>query len=145
MILLVTLGLILIGVLIGGAGMRRAGQIARRIVGPWRPGVGVGALVCLFAAAALASRGALVEAAALAVVGGFLAMAARLRRPGRPVAPSDGMSVQEARRILGVGPEAEPSAIEAAYRRLMQRAHPDLGGTSGLAAQLNAARAALMK
>ena len=55
------------------------------------------------------------------------------------------MSVEEARRILGVGPEAAPSTIEAAYRRLMQRAHPDLGGTVGLATQLNAARAALMK
>ena len=78
MILLLTLGLILIGVLIGGAGMRRAGQFARRIAGPWRPGIGVGALICLFAAAALASRGALIEAAALAAIGFFLALGARL-------------------------------------------------------------------
>jgi hypothetical protein len=145
MILLLTLGLILTGVLVGAAGMKRAGRFARRIVGPWRPGVGVGALICLFSAAALASRGALIEAAALAVVGSVLAMGARLRRPAKAVASADGMSVHEARRILGVGPEAESSVIEAAYRRLMQRAHPDLGGTSGLAAQLNAARAALMK
>jgi hypothetical protein len=145
MILLLTLGLILIGVLIGGAGMRRAGQFARRIVGPWRPGIGVGALICLFAAAALASRGAVIEAVALAAVGCLLLMGARFRRRSKTSSVTGEMSVDEARRILGVGPEAEPPVIEAAYRRLMQRAHPDLGGTSGLAAQLNAARAALTK
>jgi hypothetical protein len=145
MIVLLTLGLVLIGVLIGGAGMRRAGQFARRIVGPWRPGIGVGALICLFGAAALASRGAVIEAVALAVVGVFLALGARLRRPAKTVSRDSGMSVDDARRILGVGPEAEPSAIDAAYRRLMRRAHPDLGGTSGLAAQLNAARETLSR
>lgn len=50
------------------------------------------------------------------------------------------MSLAEARALLGVEPAASQAEIEAAYRRLMQRAHPDHGGTTGLAAQLNAAR-----
>ena len=36
-------------------------------------------------------------------------------------------------------------AFEAAYNRLMRMAHPDKGGTSGLAAQLNAARDRLLE
>ena len=50
------------------------------------------------------------------------------------------MSAHEARAVLGVEDGATRADIETAYRRLMQRAHPDHGGTSGLAAQLNAAR-----
>jgi curved DNA-binding protein CbpA len=55
------------------------------------------------------------------------------------------MSKADARSILGVGPEASREEVEAAYRRLMQRAHPDRGGSAGLAAQLNAARDRLLK
>lgn len=146
MILLLAIGLILIGVIIGGAGVRRFGALARRVTGPWRPGVGVGALLCLFSAAALAVRGAEMEGAVLAVLGLALAVGAR-RRSSKSLQskPDFGMSVDEARRILGVDAGADQSAVEAAYRRLMQRAHPDLGGTSGLAAQLNAAREALIR
>ena len=52
---------------------------------------------------------------------------------------------QEARSILGVGPDASEADIQAAYGRLMRLAHPDKGGTDGLAAQLNAARDRLLK
>ena len=55
------------------------------------------------------------------------------------------MRPDEARSILGVGAEANAVEIEAAYRRLMLRAHPDHGGSTGLAAQLNAARDRLLK
>jgi DnaJ-domain-containing protein 1 len=59
----------------------------------------------------------------------------------KPRSSSGGvMSPQEARDILGVDAAASRPEIEAAYRRLMQRAHPDHGGSSGLAAQLNVAR-----
>ena len=58
---------------------------------------------------------------------------------------SDVMSVAQARAILGVGQGAASAEIEAAYRRLMLRAHPDQGGSAGLAAQLNAARDRLLK
>jgi curved DNA-binding protein CbpA len=55
------------------------------------------------------------------------------------------MSLSEARSILGVGPEATPEEVQAAYTRLMRMAHPDKGGTTGLAVQLNAARDRLLE
>ena len=141
--LIIILALLIVGGLIGAAGLKQMGRITRRIVGPWRPGVGVTALICLFAAIALSVRGALAEALVLGVFGLVLAVAARRRTPSTP--PKAGMGADEARRILGVDPNADRATIEAAYRRLMQRAHPDLGGTSGLAAQLNAARETLKR
>ena len=51
----------------------------------------------------------------------------------------------EARSILGVPADASQDEIKEAYARLMRMAHPDKGGTSGLAAQLNAARDRLLK
>ena len=55
------------------------------------------------------------------------------------------MPLEQARALLGVGADATPAEVNAAWRRLMGRAHPDQGGTEGLAAQLNAARDALLK
>jgi curved DNA-binding protein CbpA len=43
-----------------------------------------------------------------------------------------------------VGPDASKAEIQAAYSRLIRLAHPDKGGTAGLAAQLNAARDRLL-
>jgi hypothetical protein len=74
---------------------------------------------------------------------GGASTAAGAAPPPRPE-PS-GMSAADARSILGVGPEATVEDIRAAYSRLMQRAHPDKGGSAGLAAQLNAARDRLLK
>jgi hypothetical protein len=145
---LVILALVLIGVVMGAAGMRRIGALARRVTGPWRPGVAILALISFLGAGALIVRGAEIEGGVLAAVGLLLAMTARRRAAARtqPSTPhsSHRMSVDEARRMLGVAPTASAVEIEAAFRRLMQRAHPDLGGTSGLAAQLNAAREALI-
>jgi len=53
------------------------------------------------------------------------------------------MSRADAASMLGIAECAERDEIEAAYRRLMFRVHPDQGGAAGLAAQLNAARAVL--
>ena len=62
-------------------------------------------------------------------------------RPAR----SDGrMSREEAAELLGVAPDAEREEILAAHRRLMQRLHPDRGGTDYLAARLNEARDRLL-
>ena len=150
---LVIIALVLLGVVIGGAGMRRMGLLARRVTGPWRPGVAILGLISFLGAGALIVRGAEIEGAILAAVGLLLAMVARRRAPmsRRPAAAqgpapstSGRMSPDEARRMLGVEPGAGAAEIEAAFRRLMQRAHPDLGGTSGLAAQLNAARETLI-
>ena len=54
------------------------------------------------------------------------------------------MDLAEARAMLGVSDSAGREEIEAAYRRLMKRVHPDHGGAPGLAIQLNAARARLL-
>ena len=70
-----------------------------------------------------------------------LGLAVSTRRTG-VMPPSKGatMSETEARSILGVGANATVEDVQAAYSRLMRLAHPDKGGTDGLAAQLNAAR-----
>jgi hypothetical protein len=79
----------------------------------------------------------------------FVGLSAWLAQTARPAkaasqAEHQGMSLQEARAILGVDETAGRSEIEAAYRRLMRRAHPDHGGSTGLATQLNAARDRLL-
>jgi curved DNA-binding protein CbpA len=72
-------------------------------------------------------------------------MTARQRPVVRRVRESGGgPSLAEARSILGVGPQASRAEIQAAYARLIRMAHPDKGGTAGLAAQLNAARDRLL-
>ena len=82
----------------------------------------------------------------LIVVGLWLAMSARGQGAGAGAAPrSSAMSEKDARSILGVGPEATREEIQAAYTRLMRRAHPDAGGSAGLASQLNAARDRLIR
>jgi lysylphosphatidylglycerol synthetase-like protein (DUF2156 family) len=61
-----------------------------------------------------------------------------------PRAAPTGMTDQKARALLGVGAQASVQEIQAAYLRLIRTVHPDRGGTSGLAAELNAARARLL-
>ena len=65
------------------------------------------------------------------------------RRRGPPPA-SDGMNADEARAVLGVGSDATREEIVQAHRRLMQRLHPDRGGSDYLAAKLNAAKDLLL-
>ncbi len=55
------------------------------------------------------------------------------------------MSPAEAYQILGLSPGATPVEIQAAYRRLIQRLHPDHGGSAYLATQLNQARDLLLR
>jgi len=54
------------------------------------------------------------------------------------------MTEQEARDILGVGPDATPDDIRAAHRRLMLSNHPDHGGSTWIAARINQARDVLL-
>jgi hypothetical protein len=146
MSLLLVLALLVIGAMLGGAGLRRLGALTRRITGPWRPGVGVLSLICIIGALALAARGAELWAGLLILGGLGFALAARRRpRPKPEEAQGAGaMTRREAARILGVPIDAAPEAVEEAYRRLIRRIHPDLGGSEGLAAQLNAARAVML-
>ncbi|ATE63334.1 molecular chaperone DnaJ [Rhizorhabdus dicambivorans] len=54
------------------------------------------------------------------------------------------MDVEEARRVLGVEPGADPDAIRNAHRRLVAKVHPDQGGSAELASRVNAARDILL-
>lgn len=112
----------------------------------WRFIPGVLAIVAFAAAGYVGIRGAWGSAIVLVVVG--LGLAASTRRTGMASVPRPGkepMSLSEARNILGVEEGASRAEIQAAYTRLMRMAHPDKGGTAGLAAQLNAARERLLR
>jgi len=125
-------------------GLGRGQKILKRR--EWRLLSGALAIAAFAAAAYVGLRGGWEIAVVLVVLGLWMVTTARVNGP-RAVAPheSSGMSEEDARSILGVGADATPDEIQAAYTRLMRRAHPDQGGTTGLAVQLNAARDRLLK
>jgi hypothetical protein len=64
---------------------------------------------------------------------------------GLGVAPGSGaMTKEEAYKILGLEAGAAATDVRKAHRRLMQRLHPDIGGTSFLAARINEAKDVLL-
>jgi len=67
-------------------------------------------------------------------------------RNTRQAAASDGaMSEDEAYEILGLKKGASREDLVRAHRMLMKKLHPDLGGTTDLAARVNEARDILMR
>lgn len=137
----------LIWLVVGGIALwalvRLGRQTERPGRGHWRVSATVIAAALLGGGALALARGAWLIGAALVAAGLYLVFASRLRAVVRSAEP--GMSVKEARDTLGVSPDATAGQINAAWKRLMARAHPDQGGTQGLAARLNAARDRLLK
>lgn len=64
---------------------------------------------------------------------------------GLGVTPGPGaMTKEEAYKVLGLEAGAAAADVRKAHRRLMQRLHPDVGGTSFLAARINEAKDVLL-
>lgn len=63
----------------------------------------------------------------------------------RAMAAGGTMTVADAARLLEVAPDADPAVIVEAHKRLIAKVHPDAGGTSHLAAQVNQARDTLLR
>lgn len=123
-------------------------RLGRQTEGPkrghWRISATILGAVLWAGAVLAATHGAFLATVSLLAVGGYLIFASRIRPASARVIATD-LSDAEARSILGVAPGASEEAVNAAWRRLMARAHPDQGGTEGLAARLNAARDCLLK
>lgn len=72
----------------------------------------------------------------------------RFRRAPPPppaAAASTTLSERDAREVLGLGLSPSREDIIEAHRRLMQKVHPDLGGSNYLARQLNEAKKVLLE
>lgn len=66
-------------------------------------------------------------------------------RPKPAARPEHRLGEDEARAVLGVGPDADAEAIRAAHRRLVTALHPDKGGSAELTRRINAARDTLLR
>jgi DnaJ-domain-containing protein 1 len=135
---------ILIGAAVIALAVWAGRKAAPRLHGrDWRIAASGLAALAVLGGAAAAFRGAWMIGGGLMLVGLALALGARKNPALKSPPPIAGDA--EARAILGVGPQADRVEIQAAYSRLMRMAHPDKGGTTGLAAQLNAARDRLLR
>src|SRR5262245_59138713 len=124
----------------------RASRRARLPRREWRFLTAAFAMAAFAGAAYAGLRESWAVTLVLLALGSWLALSSR-QPPGSapPVQGAPRMSLQDARSLLGVAPEATREDIQAAYLRLMRAVHPDKGGTTGLAAQLNAARDRLLE
>ena len=136
----------LIWLVLVGIGVWALVRLGRQTEGPrrghWRVAATLIAAAMLAGGALALSKGAWISGAALVGAALWLTVASRMRTVA---ARRESLGDVEARSILGVAADATPEAINAAWRRLMGRAHPDQGGTEGLAARVNAARDRLLR
>ncbi|MFN3668664.1 MAG: J domain-containing protein [Brevundimonas sp.] len=122
--------------------VRLGRQTEGRGRGQWRVAATLFSAVMLGGGVLLAMRGAWLPATGLIGAALWLTLASRHRL----IQPrTEAMTEAEARSLLGVSAGATPQEINTAWKRLMGRAHPDQGGTEGLASRLNAARDRLLK
>ena len=121
--------------------VRLGRQTERRGRAHWRVTATLLGAVMLAGGTLAAFRGSWLTAAVLAGAGLYLAWSSRIR----PVIRSEPISEADARAVLGVGPGASEAEVRAAWKRAMARAHPDQGGTEGLAIRVNAARDRLLR
>jgi len=126
-------------VVLAWAGRRARPTLEKR---EWRIVSGALSAVTVMAGAFVALRGGWLAGLALAAVGVALALTAR--RGALPAPKADDPEFREALAILGVEAGATRDEIKAAYGRLIRALHPDVGGSSSLAARLNAARDKLL-
>ena len=68
----------------------------------------------------------------------------RNARQPPPRGPRSDMTREEALAVLGLAEGTSEEAIKAAHRRLIQRMHPDVGGSADLAARINRAKDVLL-
>ena len=76
---------------------------------------------------------------------GFNNLTGQRNSQGAQQAPMPQMAEQQAYQVLGLEPGASEDEIRAAHKRLQRATHPDAGGSTFLAAQINAARDSLLK
>ena len=76
---------------------------------------------------------------------GFNSFTTQRQGPDAPQTPNLLMDKQQALKILGLEFGASAEEIRNAHKRLQRATHPDAGGSTYLAAQINAARDLLIK
>jgi DnaJ-domain-containing protein 1 len=133
---LILLAVVAAVILVAAGRSGRASQIIRKI------GRGLLPLIMLVVAIVFTIRGLWVADLLVLAALFYLGVDVVWGKRRAPLSPT---RMDEACAILGVGASATRAEIDAAYRRLMLRAHPDRGGTTGLAARLNEARDLLLK
>jgi hypothetical protein len=166
LVVIVLLGLAWVSFTRARPDAQRAASAPKRTSGPsfspyWWLGAALLALVLLrFGGGWLVAAGGIVAAAARAVaplmrllhvVHAFRGATGSSRAgPAGAGAPTDGqgpmpprpqrMTRREALEVFGLDESATHEDVQREYRRLMRKIHPDLGGSSYLAAKLNEAK-----